>query len=53
VVPKDSEISIFVPRGSSNLETNAKRGTGYLFNEKSKLIVKPEVFNDLIQLPHP
>jgi hypothetical protein len=53
VVPKDSEISIFVPRGSSNLETNAKRGTGYLFNEKSKLIVKPEVFVDLIQLPHP
>ena len=50
VVPKESGISIFVPSVSSNLETNAKRGTGYLFNEKSKLIVNPESFGDLIQI---
>lgn len=52
VVPKDHGISIFVPSVSSDLETNAKRGTGYLFNEKSRIIVKPEDFRDLVQVTH-
>ena len=52
VVPKGCGISIFVPRVSSDLETNAKRGTGYLFNNKSKVIVNPENFSDLIQIAH-
>lgn len=52
VVPKNCGISIFVPSVSSDLETNAKRGTGYLFNEKSRMIVKPENFSDLVQVTH-
>jgi hypothetical protein len=50
IVPLNCGISIFVPRGPSSQETNAKRGTGYLFNEQSKRIVQPDDFRDLARI---
>lgn len=52
IVPTKCGISIFVPSVPSTRETNAKRGTGYLFNEKSKLIIQPDDFPDLMRVEH-
>ena len=52
IVPTKCGISIFVPSVPSTRETNGKRGTGYLFNEKSKLIVQPDDFRDLVRVDH-
>jgi hypothetical protein len=52
IVPTNCGISIFVPGVPSIRETNAKRGTGYLFNEKSKFIVRPDDFRDLMRVDH-
>ncbi len=52
IVPVNCGISIFVPSVPSVRETNAKRGTGYLFNEKARVVVKPDDFHDLMRIDH-
>ncbi len=52
IVPANSEIATFVPKIDSSQETGVKRGTGYLFNELSMAIVKPDEFSDLVRINH-
>lgn len=53
IVPANSGITTFVPKVNSSQETGVKRGTGYLFNELSLAIVKPDEFSDLTRINHP
>ena len=52
IVPANSGITTFVPKTDSSRESGVKRGTGYLFNEHSMSIVKPEEFSDLVRIEH-
>lgn len=52
IVPAKSGISVYVPSISSNRESGVKRGTGYLFNDLSKAIVRPDNFSDLVEIDH-
>lgn len=52
IVPTKSGISVYVPSISSTRESGVRRGTGYLFNELSEAIVKPESLGDLVKVDH-
>ena len=50
IIPDIKEVSIFVPSHKSSLETGRRKGTGYIFNKKSQLLVRPEEFVELKQI---
>lgn len=46
-VPKNSNLDIYVPSGSSQLETGARRGTGYVLPAHTRIGIKIDVFKEL------
>jgi hypothetical protein len=46
-VPINLDLEIYVPNGLSQLETGARRGTGYIFNNKLRSRFSERVFSEL------
>ena len=46
-VPINLDLEIYVPSGLSQFETGARRGTGYIFNEKLGSRFSAKVFSEL------
>ena len=49
-VPKNCELEIFVPSESAQLETGARRGTGYIIHRKSFIHLSNSMFVNLKRL---
>lgn len=49
-VPKNRNLRVWVPNISSNNETGAKRGTGYVFSPEALKAVGENVFDSLIEI---
>lgn len=47
VIPRTLDVEVWVPKGFSKYETGAKRGTAYVFSEKSIKIIPKIVFENL------
>ena len=50
VVPQSLDAEVWVPKGSSQGETGAKRGTAYVFSQKSLIDMPENVFKDMTRV---
>lgn len=47
VIPRSLDVEVWVPKGFSKYETGAKRGTAYVFSQRSLRIIPKVVFENL------